>query len=53
MLPDLNLTSAPDIAIVGQQAAVLATTDVDDARDDPQARADAAKEAERLLSLLD
>lgn len=53
MLPDLNLTAAPDIAIVGAQAAKLAETNVEDARIDPATRADAAKEAERLLSLLD
>jgi hypothetical protein len=53
MLPDLNLTAAPDIAIVGDQARVLAATDVADARDDVQVRADAAREAERLLAMLD
>jgi len=53
MLPDLNVTAAPDLAAIVGEAAFLARTDVDDVRNDPAARAQAVREAERILAILE
>ena len=53
ILPDLNITAAPDIDAIVREAKSLAATSLDDVRTDPAARANAAAEAERILSILD
>ena len=53
MLPDLNISAAPDLAAIAGEAAYLGRTDVEDVRTDPRARADAVREAERILSILE